>query len=286
MNRTKECKFCGELYDADKGNKFFCSMNCRVEYSKKDRIHICKQCGGKFENYKKSKFCSQKCMGDSYKITKTGECLYCGEKFKITKNRKKYCSLECYHKSKKHNRLCECCGNKIKNYNKKYCSEKCSQNSKIKYDLMKCRFCGKEFKQVWKNQTFCSRQCMGKWRTIPGNNPAYIDGRSKENDPYCSLYNNKFKEYIRNKWFRKCLLCGKHESGNRRKFPTHHVDYNKMQGCDGNKWKVIPLCDSCHAKTTFRKERDYYEWLFSTLIMIREKLEEYDYKIDYRSLGI
>lgn len=116
------------------------------------------------------------------------------------------------------------------------------------------------------------------------NNHFYIDGRTKENSPYCDLYNDEFKEYIRNKWFRKCLLCGKSEG--KRKLPTHHVDYNKMQGCNTTQWKVIPLCNSCHPKTNPENMRDYFDYLFSTLIYIKEILEDYNNKIDYRSLKI
>jgi hypothetical protein len=66
---------------------------------------------------------------------------------------------------------------------------------------------------------------------------------------YCEKFNKTKKEEIRAKYGRVCFICGKNEEENGRKLDVHHVDYSKNQGCDGNKWALIPLCKSCHAKT-------------------------------------
>lgn len=73
---------------------------------------------------------------------------------------------------------------------------------------------------------------------------------------YCQLFNEKFREYIRDSWNRKCFFCGKSESDNKRKLSVHHVNYNKDCLC-GSPCEFIPLCMSCHAKTN--NNRKYWE---------------------------
>lgn len=71
-------------------------------------------------------------------------------------------------------------------------------------------------------------------------------------EPYCPKFNNRLKEEIRNKYGRKCLLCGAPENG--RRLDIHHVDYDKQQGCNGKKWELVPLCLPCHSKTNNSRE--------------------------------
>lgn len=67
-------------------------------------------------------------------------------------------------------------------------------------------------------------------------------------EPYCSKFNNALKENIRNRDERNCQLCGKSEIFNGRRLPIHHIDGNKMQGCDDHDWHLISLCNSCNSK--------------------------------------
>ncbi|MCK5022667.1 MAG: hypothetical protein KAS04_00700 [Candidatus Aenigmarchaeota archaeon] len=72
-------------------------------------------------------------------------------------------------------------------------------------------------------------------------------------EPYCQKFTYKLKEKIREKYNRRCFLCNKNEKGNgnnnnNRKLSVHHIDYNKMQGCDEHEWKLVPLCGNCHGK--------------------------------------
>jgi len=92
------------------------------------------------------------------------------------------------------------------------------------------------------------------------NNPSWKGGTSFE--PYCSKFNFDLKEKIRNGNKRKCILCGKSEILNGRKLSIHHIDGDKMQGCDGKKWKLMPLCQSCHSKCHSHPIK--YEFLIST----------------------
>ena len=66
--------------------------------------------------------------------------------------------------------------------------------------------------------------------------------------PYCSKFNFSLKERIREKYGRECFLCGKTEQENGKKLDIHHVDNDKMQGCEGKRFLLVPLCRSCHMK--------------------------------------
>ena len=65
---------------------------------------------------------------------------------------------------------------------------------------------------------------------------------------YCSLFNEEFREKIRERFHRICYLCGKTESDNNRKLSVHHVNYNKNCLC-GSICEFVSLCQSCHSKT-------------------------------------
>ena len=67
-------------------------------------------------------------------------------------------------------------------------------------------------------------------------------------EPYCLKFNFRLKERIREKYRRKCFLCGKTEKENGSRLSVHHVDSDKMQGCNSKEWLLIPLCKTCHGK--------------------------------------
>ena len=77
--------------------------------------------------------------------------------------------------------------------------------------------------------------------------PAWKGGISFEK--YCYKFNDAFKEYIREKFGRKCYLCPKTEKENRKKLAVHHIDYNKNSICKGKAWAFVPLCGKCHGHT-------------------------------------
>lgn len=79
------------------------------------------------------------------------------------------------------------------------------------------------------------------------NNPRWRGGVSF--GKYCYKFNQPFKEFIREKFSRTCIMCGKHESNCNRKLAIHHTDYNKNSICNGKSWAFVPLCDKCHGKT-------------------------------------
>lgn len=84
------------------------------------------------------------------------------------------------------------------------------------------------------------------------NNPNWRGGISFE--PYCYKFNNALKEEIRDRFGRVCFLCPKTEEENGQKLSVHHCDYNKMQGCNGIRWLLVPLCVSCNFKVNYNRE--------------------------------
>jgi len=70
--------------------------------------------------------------------------------------------------------------------------------------------------------------------------------RNEKTRNYPIEFNNDFKERIREKFDRKCFLCGMPEIYNGNKLGVHHVDYNKNNMDENN---FITCCISCHMKT-------------------------------------
>ena len=74
-------------------------------------------------------------------------------------------------------------------------------------------------------------------------------------DPYCPKFNNTKKEEVRNRDGRRCQSCGKPEILNGRRLSVHHINSDKLQGCQGKKWSLVALCRSCHSRSdTVEKE--------------------------------
>ena len=85
------------------------------------------------------------------------------------------------------------------------------------------------------------------------NHPQWKGGISFE--PYCQKFNDALKQEIRDRYNNCDFISGLPDyiCNPSRKLDVHHVDYNKMQGCDGYKWHLIPLSMSNHRKTNFNR---------------------------------
>jgi len=89
------------------------------------------------------------------------------------------------------------------------------------------------------------------------------------NGEYCEKFNEACKERVREKYDYRCFVCDKSQNenitknGEIRKLSVHHVDRNKNQGCDGVKWKLVPLCMSCHGKSHSEIVRTRIEYLLN-----------------------
>jgi hypothetical protein len=259
----KMCLTCGEKFVARecmvrKGYGNYCSRECFFESLKLDIPRTCKFCGKQF-NTKLSRiksgrgiYCSRVCQYQARRAKEKRICLYCGKEFET-------------HKAE------------IKKGNAKYCSVDCANNDKMNRTELKCKVCGKTFivlKSKSKKRTCCSWECGRKARSntvkkngsyAKSNNPCWKGGISY--GPYCPEFNESLKERIREEFGRKCFLCGVPENGT--KLCVHHVDYQKSQGCKGQRWSLLPLCKHHHAKTNhnrwywFALLRDY--WIYEYL---------------------
>lgn len=93
-------------------------------------------------------------------------------------------------------------------------------------------------------------------------NPMWNGGTSFA--PYCSKFNSKLKEAVRNRDSHTCQLCNIPQNG--RKLDVHHIHYDK-ENCYPD---LIALCNRCHS--TVGGNRPYYESLFMNKINDRSLL--------------
>lgn len=115
------------------------------------------------------------------------------------------------------------------------------------------------------------------------NNPQWRGGASYL--PYCSAFNCQVKEEIRNKFGRACFMCGLSEVDNKKKLHVHHIDYNKMQGCGKRSWNLVPLCNSCHTRTSHARWH-WFNMLYNHWAIRSEvNLGDEDMKFIYREMG-
>jgi len=75
---------------------------------------------------------------------------------------------------------------------------------------------------------------------------------------YCHLWNEELREHIREKYNRLCFLCNATEEDNGQRLSVHHIDGNRLQGCEGHDWNLVPLCKRCHGKTVASTTRYYW----------------------------
>ena len=118
---------------------------------------------------------------------------------------------------------------------------------------------GKNHPFFGKSHSLESRQKIStslRGRFVGEDNPSWNGGTSFE--PYCPKFNGTLKEEIRNMFGRRCFLCGVPEK--EKKHHVHHVDYNKNTLCNGKMWGLVPLCNSCHAKT------NHHKWAWFSLL--------------------
>ena len=217
--KTYKCGWCGKSFESyPSANRSFCSTECGNEYKSK--------------NYRGENSHSWK-GGD---ITRT--CDYCGKEY-ITPRKgehiTKFCSRECAGKYHSKNIVGE---NNI---------QWTPRMSKM------CEQCGEEYfieKWLYDKSRFCSMECLYVWMSenVRGEyHPSWMGGISFL--PYCSKFDENFKESIREKYGRRCFICGKSEKENGRKLDVHHVSYRKDCLCDGVKCDFVPLCRSDHTRT-------------------------------------
>ena len=189
-------------------------------------------------------------------------CEVCGSKFEKVlcpsqraRGEGKYCSVSCRTEAQRRRgnitRTCVICNKQFLVWrsqtdgeNGKYCSWECYSTARRDRVILKCDICGKDFETTksairLRGRKHCSRECA---RVAVSGPNCYMWNGGKSFEPYCVAFSRKLKEETRDSFGRKCFLCGVSENGE--KLHVHHIDYNKLQGCKGKKWALVPLCHS------------------------------------------
>ena len=105
------------------------------------------------------------------------KCKYCGEEFKPKQGVEKFCSRECWGKSRRVKDVkinCPTCGDEfeikpylIKEGVKRFCSKKCytKYRTKHKYEERMCEYCSETYKVYSSRKNrYCSTDCANKHR--------------------------------------------------------------------------------------------------------------------------
>lgn len=85
----------------------------------------------------------------------------------------------------------------------------------------------------------------------------------KSFEPYCPKFTKEFKERVRAFFGYRCGNCQAPQLPDH-SLHVHHVNYNKQTCCDNTIPLFIPLCDSCHGKSGWN--RDKWEAQFTHII--------------------
>jgi 5-methylcytosine-specific restriction endonuclease McrA len=198
----------------------------------------CKNCGNKIYVPKwklkrnQNHFCDKQCYDNFQTNTVQKSCQYCGDSIlDIPSEIGKFCSIECYGKSK-------------------------TEDGTVEYN---CDYCDRSFKihkYRTKNQEncFCSDKCTSKWRAeeFSGkNNPKFNGGKYRG-------FGNNWLEVRESVWRRadgNCEWCNKTNTENGSRLSVHHIiprrkfiNHNTLSVEDSNYMKnLIALCQSCHS---------------------------------------
>ena len=181
-------------------------------------------------------------------------CKQCGDVFYVLpKSERIFCSTECHYEWRSENINGEDAAH--------------WKGGKI---TVLCDYCGNEIID-WESQlysyNFCCKICHDKWQSkykFGENNSNWKGGISF--NPYCEKFNNIKKEEVRNE-YNNCDyltgihrdICNKDKNGKIRELDVHHIDYNKMQGCNDREWKLIPV--SRYHNLMFNSNRNFWERL-------------------------
>lgn len=118
---------------------------------------------------------------------------------------------------------------------KKYSFNGCPE---CKYEIIKCDYCGKEFKRlkslVKDTFNYCSRECGNKHK-----NQLRLEA-GKWNNSKTSYRIRALKKHPH-----KCIVCGWDEDD--RILEVHHIDENRENNSIDN---LCILCPTCHRKIT------------------------------------
>jgi hypothetical protein len=88
---------------------------------------------------------------------------------------------------------------------------------------------------------------------------------------YCPKFNELCRESNREKYDRRCFLSNLPESenitniGKQKKLSVHHTDMDKGQGCNGARWRLVPLCMEYHGSAHSEPWKSRIVWLLENV---------------------
>jgi hypothetical protein len=185
-----------------------------------------------------------------YTERKIIECDNCGEEFKqIRSSNKRYCSEECYHKDRRHERTtlqCKNCDKKFKAMNwelddRKYCSIQCAMDDRddkcIEVKCTKCNNILQVIQSKYEKQEnfFCDQQCYHEYYT--GTNHPNYQTRYTINCDHCNTKFNAIEAFIGKNNFCSIECQHKWQSENRNgeNHPSYKGGPTKFRG---EKWYI------------------------------------------------
>lgn len=243
----------------------------------------CLVCGKPFKARKRAikigggKYCSQKCSHDAIRTRTKSTCLYCGNEFEEYPSRikagiGKYCSRQCAslgRRAVEKGDLSNLYRDKTWLENEYLIKQKSISTIAheigvsdwtIHHWLVYHGFSIEKRTSKWTDarraaqskrlsERSPSKQLDVRQKISQShsgkNNPAWQGGISFE--PYCPKFNKNLKAEIRAKYNYTCQRCEVKENG--RRLSVHHINFDKMAGCYGKKWNLIPVCTKCHGWT-------------------------------------
>jgi|GEM_PF-780830 len=184
-------------------------------------------------------------------MSKTKTCAYCGEIFHPPNSLQKYCSRDCYYKSRKkensHKKkmyICGACGKKFTGWayrNPKYCSKQCKLHHKTTTRL--CAVCGKEFdlpecRTSGKSIIVtCSKLCSIQYRKLK---------KPKKGKIKKSTVDAAWSSLIRARAGNRCEYCGSPNNPN-----AHHVITRRNMATRWDLDNGVCLCAKHHTFDMF-----------------------------------
>lgn len=241
-SKCKMIKPINQFYKKRKDYERQCKQ-CKKILAQNRHQNICDFCGKVFNTARKNqKFCSSDCYSKSRITQVVCSCDFCGKTFSIKKSRfeknpRHFCSKECSYK-----------------FQSVYLSgEKSPLYKKVE---VKCDNCQKEiiisnYKYETTTHHFCSYKCMGEWREgrFTGEkssrwNPN-LTKEDRENRRNIKGYSNFILQvYERDKY--TCQCCGDNKGGNLNAHHLNGYNWDKEHRTDVD--NGITLCEKCHKK--------------------------------------
>lgn len=297
-----KCQYCGKTFEktlryvrseTKKGKEIkYCSRECSCNARKKRIKVVCTTCNKEFEKLPnkigEKNFCSKKCL-DKYNLSNKTQfkCKNCNKTFYVDNSYIKsqaernqqilFCSNDCKHEYMQKDMImvnCDYCNKEyLKSKNKvgklNFCNIECKNKYHDEFNnkIIKCKYCGKEFKvnnykADIQHRQFCNWECKTKYFGLIYDNYNKISHYLRTTVEY-----EKWRKGVLSNSNNKCSECGEEEN-----LQAHHLNtlFNISKQYDFDKDKIklskefndvsngICLCQACHHKKhVFMKQKQY-----------------------------